>query len=209
MGFRKSKTPYDAGGVPIWLNVRQKKTAGGILKTLPTNTPVTIPAGTPVYLDKFAGGEVTILETFRVAKAVSASDVVVEVLSEGNVPQIQADMIVMKAPETVTTTGKSKKIGAVTKASDSSNLTFAITANDLGVLEAGDILVIADKAAASGASIAVIPNGLVWHDLRVREGDTAQSVAVVVDGHILEDRINPIPSCVKAILPQIIFETGV
>ena len=209
MGFRKSKNTLRRWWRAYMAQRKTEKTAGGILKTLPTNTPVTIPAGTPVYLDKFAGGEVTILETFRVAKAVAATDIVVEVLSEGNVPQIQADMIVMKAPATVTTTGKSKKIGAVTKASDSSNLTFAITANDLGVLEAGDILVIADKAAASGASIAVIPNGLVWHDLRVREGDTAQSVAVVVDGHILEDRISPIPSCVKAILPQIIFETGV
>ena len=208
MGFIQTKTVYDAGNVPIWLSIDRTKIAGGILKTLPTNTPVTIPAGTPVYLDKFAGGEVTILETFKVAANVASADTAVVVYAAGNVPQITAGMIVMKAPATYTTTGKAGVVGTVSAVSGSTNLSFVISANALGALTKGDILVVASATGAT-ATMAVLPNGLIWHDLRVRTGDTKQTASLVVSGQILEDRIAPIPTCVKNNLPMITFEKEV
>ena len=208
MGFIQTKTVYDAGNVPIWLSIDRTKIAGGILSALPSNTPCIIPCGTPAYLDKMSGGTVSILETFKVAADVASGDTAVVVYAAGNVPQITAGLIVMKAPETYTTTGKAGVVGTVSAVSGSTNLSFAISANALGALTAGDILVVASASGAT-ATMAVLPNGLIWHDLRVRTGDTAQPAALVVSGQILEDRIAPIPTCVKDNLPMITFEKEV
>lgn len=203
MGFIKKREIYDAGNTPIWLSVDRRKTAGGTLKTLP-EAPALIPAGTPAYLDEM-GGEITLLETFRIAKEVTASDTSVEVEALGNVPQITKDQIVMKAPASFSEKGKAVKVGAVSDGSTAGTKKFTITAGDLGTLAVGDILVVADKA-GEDASIVTKPNGLIWHDLYVREGDFAQTGAVVVSGSILEERISPVPDVVKQALPMITFE---
>lgn len=203
MGFIKKTTKYDAGNTPIWLSVDRRKTAGGTLKELP-EAPAVIPAGTPAYLDKM-GGDVTLLETFRVAKAVSASDTSVEVEAVGNLPQIVKDQIVMKAPASYSESGTAVKAGAVSDGTLPGTKKFAITAGALGELAVGDILVSADKT-GSDAKMSALPNGLVWHDLEIREGDYAQTAAIVVSGSILESRISPIPDVVKKALPMITFE---
>ena len=119
----------------------------------------------------------------------------VDVYAAGNVPQITAGMIVMKAPATYTTTGKAGVVGTVSAVSGSTNLSFAISANALGALTKGDILVV--SRCFRTHTMAVLPNGLIWHDLRVRTGDIEQTASLVVSGQILEDRIAPIPTCVK------------
>lgn len=203
MGFIKKTTKYDAGNTPIWLSVDRRKTAGGTLKTLP-EAPALIPAGTPAYLDEM-GGKITLLETFRISKAVTSSDTTVEVEATGNVPQITKDQLVMKAPAAYSDKGNAVKVGTVSDGSTPGTKKFTITAGALGELAVGDILVTADKA-GSDASISTLPNGLIWHDLYVREGDYAQTGAVVVSGSILEARISPIPDVVKQALPMITFE---
>lgn len=204
MGFIRKTEKYDAGNTPVWLSVDRRKTAGGTLETLPTERPALIPAGTPAQLDKM-GGAIELLETFRVAEAVTASSTVVVVEASGNVPVITEGQIVMKAPDSYSGTGKAVEVGAVTDGATAGTKKFTITANGLGALAVGDILVIAD-AAGENSKMAVQPNGLIWHDLYVREGDYAQTAAVVVSGSILEDRISPIPEVVKQALPMITFE---
>lgn len=203
MGFIKKKTIYDAGSTPIWLDVDRVKTAGGTLKKLP-EAPAIIPAGTPAYLDKM-GGEITLLETFRVSKALTASGTVVEVEAKGNVPQITKGQFVMKAPENYSEKGTALTVGEVTDGTVSGSKKFSITAGALGELAVGDILVVA-SAAGADASMATKPNGLIWHDLEIREGDYDQTGAIVTSGVILEDRISPIPECVKAATPMITYE---
>lgn len=203
MGFIKKTTKYDAGNTPIWLSVDRRKTAGGTLKELP-EAPAIIPAGTPAYLDEM-GGKITVLETFRISKAVTSSDTSVEVESTGNVPQITKDQIVMKAPSSYSDKGSAAKAGTVSEGSKPGTKKFTITAGALGELAEGDILVAADKT-GSDASMVALPNGLIWHDLYIREGDYAQTAAVVVSGSILEARISPIPGVVKQALPMITFE---
>ncbi|MEF9922965.1 MAG: hypothetical protein RR854_00125 [Muribaculaceae bacterium] len=154
------------------------------------------------------GGEITILETFRVVKAVAAADTVVEVEANGNMPQIAKGQFVMLAPSSYSVLGKSVTVGEVTDDTIKGTKKFSIAAGALGELAIGDILVAASISGAN-ASIAVKPNGLILHDLNVREGDYAQTASVVVSGTILEDRISPVPDCVKAATPMITYEKEV
>ncbi|RHV92591.1 hypothetical protein DXA95_12360 [Odoribacter sp. OF09-27XD] len=203
MGFIKKTMKYDAGNMPIWLSVDRRKTAGGTLKNLPEG-PALIPAGTPAYLDEM-GGKIEVLETFRVSKAVTSSDTSVEVEATGNLPQITKGQFVMKAPTSYSETGSAITVGAVSEGTTPGTKKFTITAGALGELAIGDVLVVADKT-GSDASMAILPNGLIWHDLYVHEGDYAQTAAIVVSGSILESRISPIPGVVKQALPMITFE---
>lgn len=206
MGFIKKKTVYDAGNTPVWLDVDRVKTAGGTLSVLP-EAPAIIPAGTPAYLDKM-GGKIILLETFRIAKAVTASGTVVEVEANGNIPQITKGQFVMKAPADYSGKGTAVTVGDVTDGTVTGAKKFSITAGALGELAVGDILVLA-SASGADASILTKPNGLIWHDLEIREGDYAQTGAIVTSGVILEDRISPIPECVKAATPMITYEKEV
>lgn len=203
MGFIKKTTKYDAGNTPIWLSVDRRKTAGGTLKELP-EAPALIPAGTPAYLDEM-GGKITVLETFRVSKAVAAADTTVEVESVGDLPQITKGQFVMKAPDSYSQKGTAVTVGTVSDGSKPGTKKFTVTAGALGELKEGDVLVTADKSGGD-ASMSVLPNGLIWHDLYIREGDYAQTAAIVVSGSILESRISPIPDVVKQALPMITFE---
>lgn len=203
MGFIKKTTKYDAGNTPIWLSVDRRKTAGGTLKELP-EAPALIPAGTPAYLDEM-GGKITVLETFRVSKSVSSSDTTVEVESAGNLPQITKGQFVMKAPSSYSEKGAAVTVGTVSEGSKPGTKKFTITAGALGELVEGDVLVGADKT-GSDASMVTLPNGLIWHDLYIREGDYDQTAAIVVSGSILEVRISPVPDVVKQALPMITFE---
>lgn len=203
MGFIKKTTKYDAGNTPIWLSVDRRKTAGGALKDLPEG-PALIPAGTPAYLDEM-GSKITVLETFRVSKAVSAADTTVEVESAGNLPQVTKGQFLMKAPASHSEKGTAVTVGTVSEGSRPGTKKFTITAGALGELREGDVLVAADKTGVD-ASMVTLPNGLIWHDLYIREGDYAQTAAIVVSGSILESRISPIPDVVKQALPMITFE---
>lgn len=207
MGFNTygSKTRAYGGGVPVWFRVRQQERCGAKLSKLPVVGTV-LPAGTLVSVDQ-AGGTATVIKTFEVAAAVSSADTTVKVKAGARYPLLEQGDIVMKAPTTLTGTGKAVAVGEVTEEEDGT-LSFTITANDLGTLAAGDVLTIAASAGAS-KTMAYIPTGLTFNDVYVEEGDTAATIASVFDGEIMEDRIQPVPAAYKAALPQIKFTKGV
>lgn len=207
MGFNTygSRTKTYGGGVPVWFRVRQQERCGAKLSKLPAVGTV-LPAGTLVSVDQ-AGGTATVIKTFEVAAAVSSTDTTVKVKAGARYPLLEQGDIVMKAPTTLTGTGKAVAVGEVTDEEDGT-LSFTITANDLGTLAAGDVLTIAASAGAS-KTMAYIPTGLTFNDVYVEEGDTAATIASVFDGEIMEDRIQPIPAAYKAALPQIKFTKGV
>lgn len=195
------------GATPVWFNVRQKERSGGTLESEYIVAGTLIRAGSLVSLDE-AGGIAKIIETFEVAEAVTATDTVVTVYAYPSYPMPKDGMILMKSPESVSDTGNAGAISGVTLNETDGVYELTITANALGELTAGDILV---KASAAGttASIYAIPTGLTENDVWVDNGDYAATVASVFDGEIMEDRIQPIPSSVKQVLPMIKFTKGI
>lgn len=195
------------GAVPVWFNVRQKERSGGTLESEYLVVGTLIRAGSLVSLNQ-AGGTAKIIETFEVAAAVTATDTVVKVKAYPSYPKPKNGIALMKAPSSASATAKAGLISDVELDYANGVYEFTITANDLGVLAAGDILVRAASAGAT-ASVIAIPTGLTENDVWVDSGDYAATVASVFDGEIMEDRIQPIPSFVKQVLPMIKFTKGV
>lgn len=193
----KSKD-YGMKLIPVWVKVDGVYQGGGklyVASSFTSEYPIgtVIPAGTACYLDK-AGGTLKPVYTYELAANLGASDEVVVFKGNGNLKPIKTGDVVMKAPATVATTGAAFTVGTVTKNS-AGNYEVAIVANAWGTATAGDIFVVANSAGASGKVVALVPNGLLWHDIVVEEGDTSATGALVYEGAILADRVAPIPAC--------------
>ena len=192
--------------IPVWVKVDGVYQGGGklyVASSFTSEYPVgtVIPAGTPCYLDK-AGGTLKPVYTYELAAALGASDTKVVFKGKGYLKAIKTGDVVMKAPATVITTGAAYTVGTVAKNVDG-NYEVTISANEWGTASAGDIFVIGNSAGASGKLPALVPNGLLWHDIVVEEGDTSATGALVYEGAILADRVAPIPACYAKELSRI------
>jgi len=192
---------YPGSVVPVWLEVKERKTAGGTFDISGYKKGDIIPAGIAVRLDKM-GGTATILPTFTVAEAVSSAATSLVLKANGIAPA--KDMVVGK----MTAAGQVAKavtLGVPTYDATAKTYTFTISANTLGELAVGDILVIASEAGSSVS--AVLPNGLSWRQVVIdSENATVGTVAVVTKGQVLADRIPAMPEFYKAAMPGITFE---
>lgn len=218
MGFNSyRKREMEFGGfTPVWLEVNGVKQGGGVLKgdsgVFATDFPVgtIVPAGTPVYLPK-AGGDLTILRTFELAKDLSNTDTKVFVkpaVQKGSVHSLKKGMNLKLDSEHYGMPAAGVAVGDVTEEADGT-LSFTITANAFGAvsgaIKAGGVLVEADKSGA-GADFKVRPNGLIWHDIVIEDGDYVATGAVVDSGRIFGSRIAPVSMAVKSNIPTIIYE---
>jgi len=194
-----SGTEQYGGGYAVWRLKNAFEQVGGLLSALPAVGSI-LPEGSLVSV---SAGVATALNTFELAEAITALSTEVKIKAVGKMPRLSATMNVMVAPATVATTGKGVLVGTVTDNEDGTH-SFTITANDFGVLAAGAILVEA-SAAGAGATIAVIPTGLTSRDVNIVSGNTQASIGSIYNGEIFEALIQPIPACVKAVLPQIKF----
>lgn len=199
--FSPDSKQYPASVVPVWLEVKERKIAGGTFSLSGVAKGTIFAAGMPVRLDKM-GGTVTILPTFQVVGAVSASATTLVLKPQAGVAPAQG-MIVGK----MTSAGVAAKavaLGAATPltGNDAGKYQFTITANDLGVLADGDVLVIVSAAGANKA--AVLPNGLSWRQVVVdSDNATVGTIAVVTKGQVLADRIPAMPDYYWAAMPGI------
>lgn len=199
--FSPDGKQYPASVVPVWLEVKERKIAGGTFSLSGVAKGTIFAAGMPVRLDKM-GGTVTILPTFQVVGAVSASATTLVLTPQAGVAPAQG-MIVGK----MTSAGVAAKavaLGAATPltGNDAGKYQFTITANDLGVLADGDVLVIVSAAGANKA--AVLPNGLSWRQVVVdSDNATVGTIAVVTKGQVLADRIPAMPDYYWAAMPGI------
>lgn len=199
--FSPDGKQYPASVVPVWLEVKERKIAGGTFSLSGVAKGTNFAAGMPVRLDKM-GGTVTILPTFQVVGAVSASATTLVLKPQAGVAPAQG-MIVGK----MTSAGVAAKavaLGAATPltGNDAGKYQFTITANDLGVLADGDVLVIVSAAGANKA--AVLPNGLSWRQVVVdSDNATVGTIAVVTKGQVLADRIPAMPDYYWAAMPGI------
>lgn len=202
--FSPESKQYLASVMPIWLEVKRRKIAGGTFSLSGVAKGTIYPAGLPVRLDKM-GGTVTILPTFKVVGAVTSEGTTLVLKPEAGV--IPASGMIVGKMTSAGVTAKAVALGAATPLTgdDAGKYQFTITANSLGTLADGDILVIATAAGSNKA--AVLPNGLSWRQVVVdSDNATYGTIAVVTDGQILADRIPAMPEFYKAALPGIDFE---
>jgi len=207
--FTPGTKEYPASTMPIWLEVKERKIAGGTFSLSGYNKGDIIAAGIPVVLGKM-GGTATLLPIFKVVGAVSAeaTTLVLKPLS-GIIPV--EDMVVGK----IDATGKAAKAaalpaGTALTGTDAGKYSFTITANTFGALSDGDLLVIIKESGSNKYTYK--PDGLSWREVNINGGalntgtPTYGTVAVVTKGQILGDRINELPEYYKASLPGITFE---
>lgn len=197
--FNESTSEYAAGKLPIWLHVDEFYPAGCTLNTQPVGNR--IPVGTPVYVPK-VGAEAVVLETFEVVGAVAAAGTSVVLKSVSGAVQPAKDLIVGKASNGVV--AKALKLPAVTSVGSGDHegeYTFTITANSLGELSDGDILVMAVEAGSSKA--AAMPTGLLYEDVLI--GNKGATGTVVTKGQVLADRIADVPAEYLPYLTNITF----
>lgn len=198
--FNKDSQEFAAGKVPIWLHVDEFYTAGCTLNN--QEVGATIPVGTPVYVPKM-GAEAVVLETFEVVGAIDSSATSVVLKSVSGAVQPAKDMIVGKNGSN-NVASKAVKLPAPTSVGSGDHegeYTFAITANSLGALSDGDILVMVAEAGSSKP--AVMPTGLLYEDVYI--GNVGATGTVVTKGQVLADRIAAIPAAYKPYLTNITF----
>ena len=202
--FSPESKQYPGSVMPVWLEVKERKIAGGTFSLSGVAKGTIFAAGMPVRLDKM-GGTVTILPTFTVVGAVSSSATTLVLRPQSGVAPAQG-MIVGK----MTSAGVAAKavaLGAPTAltGTDAGKYQFTITADSLGTLADGDTLVIVSATGANKA--ATLPNGLSWRQVVVdSDNATYGTIAVVTKGQVLADRIPAMPEEYKAAMPGITFE---
>lgn len=202
--FSPESKQYPGSVMPIWLEVKERKIAGGTFSLDGVAKGTIFPAGMPVRLDKM-GGTVTILPTFTVVGAVSSSATTLVLKPQANV--IPAEGMIVGKMTSAGVAAKAVALGAATAltGTDAGKYQFTITANDLGTLADGDTLVIVSAAGANKA--AVLPNGLSWRQVVVDSANaTYGTIAVVTKGQVLGDRIPQMPDYYKDAMPGITFE---
>jgi len=192
---------YDAATMPVWLEVKERKVAGGTVDLTGVAKGTLIPLGIPVSL-KTMGGEAKFLEIFGVEAAVSASATTLKIKPLNGAVVPKAGLILGKCDST----GKAALAAALSGTPSVADgvYTFTITANALGTLAKGDKLYIVSEAGENKA--AVLPDGLSWRQIYVDAEGGKGTVAVVTKGQILGDRIAAVPDFYKAAMPGITFE---
>jgi len=195
------------GSFPAWRSTNPSATSGGILSPLPA-VGTFIPSGTMVSLDH-TGGTCKIIKSWYAAAVATnvATSIKVKLASIYTVKPVVGDFI-MVAPSTVATTGQGAEITAVAvDSNDASGLTYDVTlAATLGTaLTTSTILISATNATATAAILAK-PYGFSGRDINITEGISNAAVEVVFDGVLFSDRVQPVPDCVKSILPKITLE---
>lgn len=198
--FNKFAQTFDAGKTPIWLIVDEFYPAGCTLNGYEKGS--VIPIGTPVYASKM-GAEAIVLDTFQVVGAVGSTDTAVVLKSVSGAVKPAKDLIVGK-PNSSNVISKALKLPEVTSVGSGDHegeYTFTITANALGTLSDGDIVVMAVEAGSNKA--AAMPTGLLYEDVLV--GNVGATGTIVTKGQVLAKRIAEIPAMYKSSLSNITF----
>lgn len=211
------------GGMVVWARVDHTKMAGGEIDVSDMKAGDIIPAGTMVKYNG-PGKKVEIItadgvagaaqvETLTVTSGATASGNIRVTLGGGSPVQIA----VTDADSTAE--GVAGKIAGGsytgwTASAEGSTVTFTCssvgkkTAGEVDFAETGadgEIAVTKAGVAASGNLTDV--NGLTWQDVRIPDGCTVATCAVVTAGRIMADRVagGGIPASVEKQLPMIEF----
>lgn len=196
--FKPVVKDYPAQVMPVWLEVKERKIAGGTVNLEGLAVGTIIPLALPTVLAKM-GGRAIFLDSYEVQEAVTATSTSIKINGTNNTV---ADEGVFLGKYDAST-GKITKAGALGARNEDGS--YSIEANALGALSKGDKLYVA-KAAGENAAL-LLPDGLSWREIVVsNEGAYAGTVAVVTKGQILGDRIPEMLDAYKAALTGITFE---
>ena len=207
--FTPSTKQYPAQSMPVWLEVKERKHAGGTVDISGYKDGDIIPAGIAVNLS-LMGGTAILLDAFEVQSNVAAADGTSLVLkSISGALYNPSGLTVGKVNETTGIASKAATLGDGVEGTgdDKGKFTFTITAGSLGALSSGDLLYIIKEAGSNKAMVK--PTGLSWRQIVVdADGVTPTfgTVAVVTKGQVLADRIPAISEFFKSMLPGITFE---
>lgn len=202
--FTPESKQYPGSVMPVWLEVKERKIAGGTFSLSGVAKGTIFAAGMPVRLDKM-GGTVTILPTFTVVGAVDSAATTLVLKPQSGV--IPASGMVVGKMSSAGAAAKAITLGAATPltGANAGKYQFTITAASLGTLADGDLLVIVSEAGSNKP--AVLPNGLSWRQVVVdSDNATYGTIAVVTKGQVLADRIPAMPDYYKDAMPGITFE---
>lgn len=205
--FSPESKQYPGSVVPVWLEVKERKIAGGTIDISGYKKGTIIPAGIPVNLPKM-GGTATLLDAFVVVGAVGSTDTTVVLKSASGVIKDPSGLVVGKVTETTGIAAKAVKLDTGTESTTEGHegeFSFTITANALGSLSDGDLVYL---ISAAGSNKAVLkPTGLSWRQIYIdSDNATLGTVAVVTKGQVLADRIPAISDYFKSLMPGITFE---
>lgn len=205
--FSPESKQHPGSVVPVWLEVKERKTAGGTVDISNFPKGTLIPAGIPVNLPVM-GGTAKLLDSFLVVGAVSSSATSVVLKSIGGVMKDPSGAIVGLVDANSGVAAKAIELGtgvASTSEGHEGEYTFTISANALGTLADGDVLHII--SATGSNKPAVKPTGLSWRQIYIdSDNATYGTVAVVTKGQVLADRIPAVDDYIKNALPGITFE---
>lgn len=189
----------------VWIEVSGRKTSGGTIDISDYPTGSVLRAGTPVGLSE-AGGSLIPIVFYELTADVGSTDTELLLVGTG---VITATGNIGVVPDEF---GGETKGVAYTGGKDNGDGTFTIkiTANALGELEEGTVLAKVNNATETAKLVNTAkPEGLLFHDIVVGEGDRLASGSVVDVGRIFEDRTVRVPDAYKAFMPSVKFEKGV
>lgn len=201
--FSGDTVNYAGGNMPVWIEVKERKLAGGVVDLSGVAKGTLIPLGIPAVL-KSMGGKATLLDTFEVQEAVAADGTSLKIKPVNGAVVPAEGLILGKADASTGVAAKAAKLTGNPVVEDGV-YTFTITAGAFGELSKGDILYIFDE---EGSDVkAALPVGLTWRQIYVDAASaTHGTVAIVTKGQILGDRIAAVPEFYKAAMPGITFE---
>lgn len=205
--FSPESKQYPGSVVPAWLEVKERKIAGGTVDISGFPKGTLIPAGIPVSLSVM-GGTSVLLDTFKVVGAVAADGTTIVLKSIGGVFKDPSGLIVGKVNDATGVASKAAELGtgtADTSEGHEGEYSFTISAGSLGTLSDGDVLHIISATGSNRA--AVKPAGLSCRQIYIdSDNATYGTVAVVTKGQVLADRIPEVSAYYKSLLPGITFE---
>lgn len=205
-GYKSKKY---GGAYPVWLTVSQKERSGGTLDPIPPVGTI-IPAGTLVRLEN-AGSKAQIVKTFYVSEVdeTNPENIKLRAYRQDFVPEVGMELAI--PPKDLR--GLSNEQISVSKIeqveADLANQVYIVKLDMSISLKSGMILMEGDGYSTGIHRIKAIPTGITENDVWIEEGDEYATVASVYHGEIMEDRIQPIPDCIKSVLPMIKFTKGI
>lgn len=192
MGLKLVKTET-SGRIPVIIKGLEVATGGFKLVTtgLPANQLV--PVGTPISCNEETR-EAVVLKSAVLASNVTLSDVDYPV-KKGHFLVVGEHLGAVEGGAAYTITGI-----------DTSNAGYDVVTlgTTLGVaLSAGDVLFKSSETGASAAELHVVPNGLLWEDVKIEDN---VSLSSLIRGTVYAKRIaNGVHSAVRKALPLIVF----
>ena len=142
-----SKVSTFGGSIPVWLQEGLKFVSGATIDS--TGYLGVIPSGAPIVIDTEAH-TANLYASYKLYEAITIASTAVKISVGETGLRIAEGDVLMVAPDSPTQVGKVVTVGTVTSATGYDS--FAITANALGALDAGTVLVKADENALVAAA---------------------------------------------------------